>query len=123
MQGLNSNTDNFHNLPYYETKPFCVGIIAKWIPEFGKTFDSAKNIDYHWITIDIITRDEFFNQIENVKNTIKYYKNNYNGNKNHIKLALIDPIQLRTKETIAIDYTHYICLIQRLWRKKYYSKK
>ena len=101
--------------------PLCTAIIAKWIPEFGKTFDSAKNIDSHWFVMDIITRDEFFNDMELVIETINFYKNNYNGNKDHVKLAFVEPIMLPTKEMIAIDYTHNIRLIQRLWRKKHKS--
>jgi hypothetical protein len=123
MQNLNIEPNKNDNSYFIDGKPFGVGIIAKWIPEFGKTFDSAKNIDSQWITMNIITRDDFFNQIENVTNTMNFYKKNYNGNKDHIKLALIEPIQLETKETIAIDYTYHICLMQRLWRKKYYSQK
>ena len=99
--------------------PRMSAIIAKWIPEFGKTADSAENVESQWFVMDIITRDEFFNDMEEVTTTINFYKNNYNGKKEHIKLALLEPILLPTKEMIAIDYTHHIRLIQRLWRKNH----
>ena len=101
----------------------CVGIIAKWIPDFGKTHDSAKNVESRWFIMDIISRNDFFNNINGVYKTIDFYKKNYNGNKDHIKLALINPVELSTKETTAIDYTYQIKLIQRLWRKKYNSRQ
>lgn len=96
-----------------------IAIIAKWIPEFGKTADSAKNVESQWFVMDIITRNEFFDDMEEVTYTLNFYKNNYNGKKEHIKLALVEPILLPTKEMIAIDYTHHIRLIQRLWRKNH----
>lgn len=98
--------------------PRMIAIIAKWIPEFGKTSDSATNVESQWFVMDIITRDEFFNDMEEVTTTINFYKDNYNGKKEHIKLSLVEPILLPTKEMIAIDHTHNIRLIQRLWRKK-----
>ena len=71
-------------------RPYCTAIIAKWIPEFGKTADSAKNIDSHWFVMDIITRDEFFNEMDMINDTLNFYRNNYNGNKDHVKLALVE---------------------------------
>lgn len=103
-------------------RPYCTAIIAKWIPEFGKTHDSAKNIETHWFVMDIITRNEFFNEMEMIKDTLNFYRNNYNGNKDHVKLALVEATTLPTKETIAIDQTHNIRMIQRLWRKKLLKK-
>lgn len=94
------------------------GIIAKWIPDFGKTADSAKNVESQWFLMEIIPRDMFFTDMEEVTDILNFYKNNYNGNKEHVKLALVEPIMLPTKEIIAIDYTYNIRLIQRLWRKK-----
>ena len=103
--------------------PLCIAIIAKWIPDFGKTSDSAKNVESQWFVMDIITRNEFFNEIEIVMETVKFYRKNYNGDKRNVKLALVHPIQLSTRETIAIDYTYYVRLVQRLWRKKLASAK
>ena len=98
--------------------PRLIAIIAKWIPEFGKTADSAENVESQWFVMDIITRDEFFDDMEEVTTTLDFYKNNYNGKKEHIKLALVQPSLLPTKEMIAVDHTYNIRLIQRLWRKK-----
>ena len=98
--------------------PRMIAIIAKWIPEFGKTADSAKNVNSQWIIMDIITRDEFFNDIKDVTDVLNFYKKNYNGNKEHVKLALVEPIMLPTQEMIAIDYTYVINLFKRLWKNK-----
>jgi len=121
------NTSPFASTPFAAfaafASPLCVGIIAKWIPDFGKTSDSAKNVESQWFVMDIITRDEFFNEIEIVMETVKFYRKNYNGDKRNVKLALVHPIQLSTRETIAIDYTYYVRLVQRLWRKKLASAK
>lgn len=100
-------------------KNLLIGIIAKWIPAFGKDDDSAKNVESQWFLMDIVTRDEFFEEINEVYNTLNFYKKNYNGNKNHVKLALVEPKQLQSREIITIDNTYYIRLIQRIWRKKY----
>jgi hypothetical protein len=96
-----------------------IAIIAKWIPQFGKTEDSAKNIDSQWLLMEIVTRNDFFNNIEEVNNTLNFYKRNYKGDKKYVKLSLIkEPIQLKTKEIVAIDNTYNIRLIQKLWRNK-----
>ena len=106
----NKNKNNNKNL--------FIGIIAKWIPSFGKDNNSPKNIESQWFLMDIITRDEFFENIEDIYDTLNFYKRNYNGNKNHVKLALVNPKQLPSKEIITIDHTYYVRLIQRMWRKK-----
>lgn len=98
--------------------PRLIAIIAKWIPEFGKTADSAENVESQWFVMDIITRDEFFNDMEEVTNIINFYKINYNGKKEHIKLALVEPIMLPTKEMIAVDHTYSLNLFKRLWKNK-----
>jgi hypothetical protein len=100
-----------------------VATIAKWIPEFGKTADSAENVESQWFVMDIIPREDFFDNMEEVTDTLNFYKKNYNGNKDHIKLSLIEPVLLPTQEMIAIDYTYYIRLIQRLWRKNRKNRK
>lgn len=99
-------------------KPRVIAIIAKWIPEFGKTHDSAKNVESQWFVMDIITRHEFFNSMEEITETLDFYKKNYDGNKDNVKLALVQPIMLPTKEMIAVDYTYVINLFKRLWKNK-----
>lgn len=102
-----------------KNKNLLIGIIAKWIPTFGKDGESAKNVESQWFLVDVVTRDEFFEEIDEVYDTLNFYKSNYNGNKNHVKLALVEPKQLQSKEIITIDHTYYVRLIQRMWRKKY----
>ena len=96
-----------------------LAIIAKWTPQFGRTADSAIDIDSHWLLLDVIYRDDFFNNIQEVNKTLEFYKKNYRGNKNHVKIALVkDPIQLDTREIVTVEITHNINIIKRLWRKK-----
>lgn len=99
-----------------------VAIIAKWNPDFGKTNTSAKNIEYQWFIMSIVSRNEFFENIQETMDTLNFYKNNYNGNKKCVKLSLVEPIVLPSGEYIAIDHTHKISLIQRKW-KTIYAKK
>ena len=65
-----------------------IAIIAKWEPQFGKTTESAINIE----SPIVIVRNYYriiFNNIEYLKNTLNFYKRNYRGNKHNIKLSLI----------------------------------
>ena len=101
-----------------QNKNLLIGIIAKWIPTFGKDNESAKNVESQWFLVDVVTRDEFFEEIDEVYDTLQFYKTNYNGNEKHVKLALVEPKQLQSKEIITIDHTYYIRLVQRMWRKK-----
>ena len=100
--------NNNNNLDYF--------IIAKWHPQFGKTEKSAKDIEQQWIVLDIIPKEDFCNMNKEHTN-LDFYKNNYRGNKDHVKISIIKHEILDTLETVAIDKLFWIKILQRKWKK------
>ena len=106
-------------------KPMATAIIAKYLPKhFGIDEKSSKNICSHWLIMDIVTRTDFFDNIDEIYEQLHFYKNNYDGPKDHVKLALVElDTLIPGKEAVGYDNTHYISIIQRLWKKKYAEKQ
>ena len=100
-----------------------LAIIAKWNPEFGLDENSSPDIKSHWLIMDIIDVKDFYGDLNEIQDTLRFYRHHSLQGSEYIQLNLITYQYLNGQEFVAVSKLYWIKLVQRTWKKIFKERK
>lgn len=87
-----------------------LAVVCQWNERiFGRTNDSSKGINNHWIVMEIIN----INKMNEMSSRYEFYKNHCGG---HVSLEVVKWECLPGLELVGYWKTYWIKLVQRRWK-------